>query len=43
MSAVARTDYTGNRPPEEPDDTCWLVGEGWWLSTAPAESAPGDL
>jgi protein-L-isoaspartate(D-aspartate) O-methyltransferase len=26
------------RPPYEPDDTCWLAGEGWWLSTAePAE------
>jgi protein-L-isoaspartate(D-aspartate) O-methyltransferase len=23
------------RPPEDPDDTCWLAGEGWWLSTAP--------
>jgi protein-L-isoaspartate(D-aspartate) O-methyltransferase len=23
------------RPPDEPDDTCWLAGDGWWLSTAP--------
>jgi protein-L-isoaspartate(D-aspartate) O-methyltransferase len=23
------------RPPEEPDDTCWLAGDGWWFSTAP--------
>ena len=23
------------RAPEEPDHTCWLAGEGWWLSTAP--------
>jgi protein-L-isoaspartate(D-aspartate) O-methyltransferase len=23
------------RPPDEPDETCWLDGEGWWLSTAP--------
>lgn len=23
------------RSPEEPDATCWLAGEGWWLSTAP--------
>ena len=23
------------RPPDEPDETCWLAGEGWWLSTAP--------
>jgi protein-L-isoaspartate(D-aspartate) O-methyltransferase len=22
------------RAPEEPDATCWLAGEGWWLSTA---------
>src|SRR5208337_1817114 len=25
------------RPPEEPDASCWLAGEGWWLSTAPAD------
>lgn len=23
------------RAPEEPDDTCWLAGDGWWFSTAP--------
>ena len=43
-AAVARADYTAvkslRRPPEEPDDTCWLAGEGWWLSTAPVEEAP---
>ena len=43
-AALARADYTAvkslRRPPEEPDDTCWLAGEGWWLSTAPAEEAP---
>jgi protein-L-isoaspartate(D-aspartate) O-methyltransferase len=22
------------RPPDEPDATCWLAGDGWWLSTA---------
>jgi len=22
------------RAPAEPDETCWLAGEGWWLSTA---------
>jgi protein-L-isoaspartate(D-aspartate) O-methyltransferase len=22
------------RPPDEPDKTCWLAGDGWWLSTA---------
>ena len=21
------------RPPDLPDDSCWLAGEGWWLST----------
>jgi protein-L-isoaspartate(D-aspartate) O-methyltransferase len=40
-AALTRADYTAvkslRRPPEEPDDTCWLAGEGWWLSTAPAE------
>jgi protein-L-isoaspartate(D-aspartate) O-methyltransferase len=25
------------RPPAKPDETCWLAGEGWWLSTASAE------
>jgi len=24
------------RPPDEPDETCWLAGDGWWLSMAPA-------
>jgi protein-L-isoaspartate(D-aspartate) O-methyltransferase len=29
------------RAPEEPDNTCWLAGDGWWLSTAGvAESRP---
>lgn len=22
------------RPPDQPDETCWLAGDGWWLSTA---------
>jgi protein-L-isoaspartate(D-aspartate) O-methyltransferase len=26
------------RPPDEPDDTCWLAGDGWWLSTAPPDA-----
>jgi protein-L-isoaspartate(D-aspartate) O-methyltransferase len=43
-AALARADYPAvkslRRPPEEPDDTCWLAGEGWWLSTAPSEEAP---
>ena len=41
-AALARGDFTAirslRRAPEEPDDTCWLAGEGWWLSTAPAGS-----
>ncbi|HEY1261441.1 MAG TPA: methyltransferase domain-containing protein [Stellaceae bacterium] len=27
------------RAPEEPDDTCWLAGDGWWLSTAAVETS----
>ena len=38
-AALARGDFTAirslRRAPEEPDETCWLAGEGWWLSTAP--------
>jgi len=38
-AALARGDATNirslRRAPEEPDHTCWLAGEGWWLSTAP--------
>ncbi len=26
------------RAPDEPDETCWLAGDGWWLSTAPPEA-----
>ncbi len=29
------------RAPEEPDDTCWLAGEGWWLSTSPVSGDAG--
>jgi protein-L-isoaspartate(D-aspartate) O-methyltransferase len=25
------------RAPAQPDETCWLAGEGWWLSTASVE------
>src|SRR5215470_15099424 len=38
-AALARREVTAirslRRAPDEPDDTCWLAGEGWWLSTAP--------
>jgi protein-L-isoaspartate(D-aspartate) O-methyltransferase len=41
-AALARSDFTAirslRRPPDAPDETCWLAGEGWWLSTAPASS-----
>jgi protein-L-isoaspartate(D-aspartate) O-methyltransferase len=41
-AALARGDFTAirslRRAPEEPDHTCWLAGEGWWLSTAPASA-----
>jgi protein-L-isoaspartate(D-aspartate) O-methyltransferase len=39
-AALERGDFTAiqslRRAPEEPDHTCWLAGDGWWLSTAPA-------
>jgi protein-L-isoaspartate(D-aspartate) O-methyltransferase len=38
-AALQRSYYTAirslRRAPEVPDDTCWLAGDGWWLSTAP--------
>ena len=44
-AALARRDVTAirslRRAPEEPDDTCWLAGEGWWLSTAPCHDRCG--
>jgi protein-L-isoaspartate(D-aspartate) O-methyltransferase len=27
------------RAPEEPDASCWLAGDGWWLSTAPVSDS----
>ncbi len=43
-AAVAAADFTAikslRRAPEEPDDTCWLAGDGWWLSTAATEDGP---
>lgn len=39
-AALAASDFTAiqslRRSPEEPDDSCWLAGDGWWLSTASA-------
>jgi protein-L-isoaspartate(D-aspartate) O-methyltransferase len=40
-AALARSHFAAirslRRAPDQPDDTCWLAGEGWWLSTAPVE------
>jgi len=40
--ALTKADFTAikslRRQPEQPDDTCWLEGDGWWLSTAPVDS-----
>lgn len=30
------------RDPEPPDATCWLAGDGWWLSTAPVPGGGGE-
>jgi protein-L-isoaspartate O-methyltransferase len=44
-AAVATADFTAikslRRAPEEPHATCWLKGEGWWLSMAEADDATG--
>lgn len=38
-AALVKSDFGAiqslRRAPEEPDDTCWLAGDGWWLSTNP--------
>jgi protein-L-isoaspartate(D-aspartate) O-methyltransferase len=37
-AALAHSTFTAvrslRRAPDEPDETCWLAGDGWWLSTA---------
>jgi protein-L-isoaspartate(D-aspartate) O-methyltransferase len=43
MMALRRSQFVPpvqslRRPPEEPDDSCWLAGDGWWLSMAPVEA-----
>jgi protein-L-isoaspartate(D-aspartate) O-methyltransferase len=39
-AALARSGYDTirslRRAPDEPDETCWLAGDGWWLSTTEA-------
>ena len=39
LAAAFRRDRGGSvtslrRAPDQPDETCWFAGEGWWLSTA---------
>ena len=40
-AALARSGYETirslRRAPDDPDETCWLAGDGWWLSTAAAD------
>ena len=42
-AALQRAPFTAirslRRAPEPPDDTCWLAGDGWWLSTSPVSAA----
>lgn len=44
-TALQKSDFTAiqslSRTPEEPDDTCWLAGDGWWLSTSPVSGDAG--
>jgi len=41
--ALARSPLTAirslHRAPEEPDASCWLAGDGWWLSNAPVSES----
>src|SRR5262249_29058205 len=39
--ALAKTPRTRSlrRAPEEPDASCWLAGDGWWLSNAPVSES----
>ena len=38
VAAIAKSGFAAirslRRPPDQPDETCWLAGDGWWLSTA---------
>ncbi|MGA9012193.1 MAG: hypothetical protein WB509_06840 [Acetobacteraceae bacterium] len=38
VAAIAKSGFASirslRRPPDEPGQTCWLAGDGWWLSTA---------
>ncbi len=42
-AAMAKSDFTAiqslRRVPDEPDHTCWVAGEGWWLSTIPVSKS----
>jgi protein-L-isoaspartate(D-aspartate) O-methyltransferase len=41
LAAIAKAGFKSirslRRPPDLPDETCWLAGDGWWLSTAPPD------
>ena len=45
-TALEKFDFTAiqslRRAPEEPDDACWLAGDGWWLSTSPVSEIPDE-
>ncbi|MBV9200736.1 MAG: methyltransferase domain-containing protein [Alphaproteobacteria bacterium] len=45
-AALAKSDFSAirslRRTPDEPDHTCWLAGEGWWLSTAPVPNGSAN-
>jgi protein-L-isoaspartate(D-aspartate) O-methyltransferase len=42
-AALARSRMTDvrslRRAPDAPDETCWLAGDGWWLSTATVDGS----
>ncbi len=44
-AALQKSPFTAiqslRRAPEKPDDTCWLAGDGWWLSTSPVAEDVG--
>ena len=44
--ALAKADFTAirslRRPPEQPDESCWLEGDGWWLSTTAVDTGAGS-
>ncbi len=41
IAAIAKAGFVAirslRRSPDQPDETCWLAGDSWWLSTAPPD------